>query len=439
MNKKNLILLAGIGVASAAVVTSGVLYASAKKNQDDKYSGLIQNRVLPVLSDFEFKFKKDQNDYYAGEFVTGSKLLYNGYPSGYPSEYRVYDFWEKVLMKSKENHPAYDFFTLKTQNNQPFNVLSENYSINLESFANDSEGVLLLKVTLVEKNVKEKPKTESYVYQLKGFKKVSEEEKFKYRNVDEDTILKDDILAFNTIEEIKNAYESASSENQADLIKKWFEHRKVSNNDNILEKQASESTLEVSQQVTNLTYKPITVLYDADTSLSGLIKDTDSQLLNKTKNVMISGSVTQELSLKFLEDKKLIEQLSLKGNNKEFSEIKKSELSYSDQTRSYPLLKLTTSEESSSWLNNFVQKWDRLREDAENQKLLFTVTFTPKTFLKNTYYEIKKVFELSVSELKSENAAEGNSQEQPNDSQNNSENRSNQTSAEENSTPETAS
>ncbi|EGV00174.1 hypothetical protein MCSF7_01911 [Mycoplasmopsis columbina SF7] len=90
---------------------------------------------------------------------------------------------------SKNRNPL---FTLKTKDNEPIDLLKEKYNIYYQSFANDKEGILYLKVSLEDKNNEELLKKsiserratwEAYTYKMDGFAKLTNEEAEKKHNL----------------------------------------------------------------------------------------------------------------------------------------------------------------------------------------------------------------------------------------------------------------
>ncbi|MEE3928403.1 hypothetical protein V2E24_02315 [Mycoplasmopsis ciconiae] len=180
-------------VASAAFVTAaGVNYFlnAPKLTKNEQYNGssnsLKESSIIDYknnlsLSDFKLHSNPEQIDisnYFAGEFVNSLEpLIRNLIPFDQVSSYWNSQFIEKNIgisgIKNKK-------FILKTDNLTPLNFFLPNYDIVTNSFANDIDGKLLIEVKLIRKSDNpQKEVTFSNVYELSGFKKVSEN---KYLN-----------------------------------------------------------------------------------------------------------------------------------------------------------------------------------------------------------------------------------------------------------------
>lgn len=206
----DLSLAAGVFVTGAAVAVKVAVDKNNKEKNLDKVMssfkfGINENRVDANGN----KISIDRSQHYAHEY------LFSNYSSGintsipylhHNSEEGKY--WDNVLsgyhtdekdkkddLKSVDYINRHDDFIFRTNNFEPNNILKNKYRIFYASFANDFEGVLYLRVSLEDINVKDdwgKSSSDArarindwkhYYYKIDGFKKISEEEISKKTNL----------------------------------------------------------------------------------------------------------------------------------------------------------------------------------------------------------------------------------------------------------------
>ncbi|WP_029512928.1 MAG1430 family protein [Mycoplasmopsis iners] len=176
------LLSTSLALSTAAIVTTGVLIAKQSKVVDLQ-SELTKYNFTTIPS-----FNKAEH--------LPSEYSYVSYDLPYSSELRdpnlktdanAKSFWAKQLeIQSNSTELSGKIFNLVTKNNQPIDVLKEKYNIFYQSFANDEEGVLYLKINLEDKN-DSRIKTSSsiadrrvywtgFTYKIDGFKKLTSED-----------------------------------------------------------------------------------------------------------------------------------------------------------------------------------------------------------------------------------------------------------------------
>lgn len=209
-NRLAMFCVLGLGTAVVSGISIAVVLSQSKqpKNELDAAKRHILNGVN--LNEFTFTTGNlDTKNVLASKYADSPTYIKSSFqtPSGSS------DFWTKQLISSvildqatKNKEKLFGF-------NHPkgllLNYFTDNYLISFNSYANDKNGTLYLKVIFKPKEGKKLNQQVEYIYKLTGFNKYSE-------NYFKDGLFikgiewkKDEIKKYKTIQELKNAYDEA--------------------------------------------------------------------------------------------------------------------------------------------------------------------------------------------------------------------------------------
>ncbi|UUM19218.1 MAG1430 family protein [Mycoplasma sp. 1018B] len=180
------------GITAGIITITGLTFLTVQTNQNDKLDNIMKNYHFKINYDTNNISKLDLTKHFASEFVYSSKEVFQENQIQDPNYKNNSAFWHEQLeinpTQGNKKRSNEKIFVLEQNDKTPIDILFNSsfdgkYNIYYQSFANDKEGKLFLKVYLENKNNNNFSSQneriqlmKQFIYVIDGFKKYENNE-----------------------------------------------------------------------------------------------------------------------------------------------------------------------------------------------------------------------------------------------------------------------
>ncbi|EFF41785.1 MAG1430 family protein [Mycoplasmopsis alligatoris] len=389
---KVLFLATALGLSSALLVTTSVLY----QRKAQEIADLKNESVNPLepnntfnLQEFNFEtnsLKIDKSVRYARDFASANLFKEN-------LNIKSDKFWYEQLLLSQVDKSDKLFF-LNSKNNTPLNVFTNQYIIDLKSYANDVLGQLYLDVKLSPKPEFFKLSSQHFTYVIEGFKQLKNSDDLSNAVSLSSVFLKEALSSKKTYQEIFDEFTKANAKEKLAWINKWISLE--------VDKGAliDPESLELVLNPVASNPKSIKVKYSL--LIKSYAASTDDLLKIENLKSTLKNKKELEIPLSFIELHKLNATLKLQPkNSKNFNEFSFSDLRFDRSTNSIANLEIASSDTTFKADNYIITLNDFRAADTDKDNYLVPYTILLKDdYNKGFSYVISSNFKIAKSSLK---------------------------------------
>ncbi|AMD81333.1 hypothetical protein MCANPG14_00903 [Mycoplasmopsis canis PG 14] len=236
---KNKIIKFGFLILLTSFISASIIggLVISKKNIDKKVVGTENNNnkleekknnyiEKDEISQFKLETGKlDKKEVFASKYANNPTFIKSSFntPRGDSSFWKNQLIFSRILQQNELNKDK--LFGLNHPKNIILNKFTDKFKISFNSYANDLEGILYLKVTFTPKDSTKLSDQFEHIFSLNGFKKYNENDFSEGMFIKNININKENIKQFNNFNAFIDEYNKANSqgeEKKSEFINKMF-------------------------------------------------------------------------------------------------------------------------------------------------------------------------------------------------------------------------